>query len=99
MAPSGVPILRPPANALSPGIEWQATQSAARATYSSPLCEGPTLPAARKVLLCVADSTRAANIPPAHSKISPKRKIALESVMSFNHRARIGLHQPAEIGV
>src|SRR5215472_10423879 len=34
MAPSGVPILRPPANALPPGTEWQATQSPARATYS-----------------------------------------------------------------
>src|SRR5208282_4054982 len=45
MAPSGVPILRPPANALPPGTEWQATQSPARATYS-PLLSAVAAPCA-----------------------------------------------------
>src|SRR5258706_16108112 len=68
MAPSGVPILRPPANALPPGIEWQATQSAARAKYSPPPSGGLTLSAAR-------------DVPPAQSKISPQ-KIALETIFT-----------------
>src|SRR5271155_475352 len=45
MAPNGVPILRPPANALPPGTEWQATQSPARAKYS-PLLSGAAAPCA-----------------------------------------------------
>jgi len=68
MAPSGVPILRPPANALPPGIEWHATQSAARAKYSGSLSGGLALSAAR-------------DISPAHSKISPQTT-ALETIVT-----------------
>src|ERR1700733_12180635 len=99
MAPSGVPILRPPAHGLPPGIEWQATQSAARATYSSLPREGPAFPTPRKALSCVADSTKVANIPPAHSRISPNIRTALGTLTSLSHCARIGLHQSTEIGV
>src|SRR4029077_1155183 len=62
------PILRPPANALPPGIEWQATQSAARARYSPSLSGGLTGSAAR-------------DVPPAHSKISAQ-KTTLETIVT-----------------
>src|SRR5579863_2462296 len=68
MAPSGVPILRPPANALPPGGEWQETQSPARARYSPRLAGGLTFSSARDVA-------------PAKSKISPQKTI-LETVVT-----------------
>src|ERR1700722_1309094 len=90
MAPRGVPILRPPANPLPPGIEWQATQSAARAKYSSPLLGELTLPRSRRVDLCPDARTRQATIPPAHSNVTPPKRTALE---------RIALCRSAEIGI
>src|SRR6266403_709892 len=94
MAPSSVPILRPPANALPPGIEWQATQSAARARYSPSLSGGLTGPAAR-------------DIPPVQSKISAqktplnrmsaslKRRVSVRSTLLSAGRLR----RSTEIGI
>src|ERR1700720_713113 len=82
MAPRGVPILRPPAKPLPPGIEWQATQSAARAKYSSPLPGELALPESRRLDLCPDASTRQANIPPAHSKVTPPKRTALETTVN-----------------
>ena len=67
MAPIGVPILRPPAKALPPGTEWQATQSPARARYSPRLTGGLTLVGAR-------------DAQPANSTSSPQ-KIVLETIV------------------
>src|SRR5882724_2421961 len=94
MAPSGVPILRPPANALPPGIEWQAMQSAARARYSPSLSKGLTGPAAR-------------DVPPAHGKISAQKTTLERIVTSLNSRASAaprflsagGLCRSTEIGI
>src|SRR6202040_333855 len=90
MAPRGVPILMPPANPLPPGIEWQATQSAARTKYSSPSWGKLTLPESCRVDLCPDARTRQANIPPAHSKVAPHKRTALE---------RIALYRSTEIGI
>src|ERR1700728_861511 len=68
MAPSGEPILRPPANALPPGTEWQATQSPARAKYSPGLLGGLTFSSAR-------------DVPTENSKSSPQKTI-LEIVVT-----------------
>src|SRR5258705_11101680 len=81
MAPSGVPILRPPANALPLGIEWQATQSAARAKYSPSPSGGLTGSAAR-------------DVPPAQSKTSAQ-KPTLETIVTslkLSRSAEIGIH-------
>src|ERR1700690_608495 len=74
MGPSGVPILRPPANALSPGIEWQATQSPARARYSESMSAGLALSPAR-------------DVPPVHSRISPQITALETIVRCLNPRA------------
>src|SRR5579863_1142630 len=94
MAPTGVPILRPPANPLPPGIEWQATQSATRAKYSSRLPGEPALPGSRRVDLCPDTRTRQANIPPAHSKVTPPKRTALEATerIALCRSAKIGIH-------
>src|SRR6185437_1710479 len=70
MLPSGEPILRPPANALPPGAEWQDTQSAARARYSPGLLGG-----------LVFSSARAVAAPAANSASSPQ-SIVLEIVVT-----------------
>src|SRR6185437_7118748 len=56
MAPSGVPILRPPAKALPPGTEWQATQSPARARYSPWLLGAETLSSARAAAPAISNA-------------------------------------------
>src|SRR4029077_1595778 len=94
MAPSGVPILRPPANALPPGIEWQATQSAARARYSPSPSGGLTRSAAR-------------DVPLAQSKISAQETTLETIVTSLNRgvspRSTLlsagGLCRSTEIGI
>src|SRR5580700_9738101 len=94
MAPSGVPILRPPANALPPGIEWQATQSAARAKYSPSLIGGLKGSAAR-------------DVPPTQSEISAQKTTLETIVTSLDPRVgaapRFGplavLCRRAEIGI
>src|ERR1700722_15129727 len=89
MAPRGVPILRPPANPLPPGIEWQATQSAALAKYSSPIPEELSLPGSRRVDLCPDIRTTHISIPPAHSKVAPHKRTALETLCCATE---IGIH-------
>src|SRR5450432_760060 len=82
MAPNGMPILSPPANALPPGMEWQATQSEARAKYSSPPTGGATLSAAR-------------DAPLAHSRIR-LQKAVFETIATFlNSR---GMPAPCVLG-
>src|ERR1700733_8654216 len=94
MAPTGVPILRPPANPLPPGIEWQATQSATRAEYSSPLRGELRFPGSRRLDLCPDARTRQANIPPAHSKVTPPKRTPLEAAerIALCRSAKVGIH-------
>src|ERR1700735_1834327 len=68
MAPSGEPILRPPANALPPGTEWQGTQSPAPAQHSPGVLGGLTFSSAR-------------DVPTENSKSSPQKTI-LEIVVT-----------------
>src|SRR5271169_5447940 len=67
MAPSGLPIFRPPAKALPPGAEWQATQSPARARYSPEFFAG------------AASSARAVTAP---SERNSAQRIVLETVVT-----------------
>src|SRR5271168_146516 len=81
MAPSGVPILRPPANALPPGTEWQATQSPARATYS------PLLSAAVSPRACASGAAPSTNRATARRLIRPKSGRARRQVVIHDRQA------------
>src|ERR1700722_13825567 len=102
MAPRGVPILRPPANPLPPGTEWQATQSAVRAKYSSPSSGRLALPGSRRLDLGPDARTRQANTPPAHSTITPLRTTARETTFTSQLpgrcRSMFLFERPAPLG-
>src|ERR1700722_16316107 len=83
MLPPGLPIWSPPANALPPGTEWQATQSPARATYSP--------------LLGAASSARATGA--AANIRSSEQRIAYRLVATFHSPGAAGCARPLMVSI
>src|SRR5882757_602529 len=92
----GVPMRRPPANALPPFAEWQATQSPARARYSPLLAVA--MPSAVSVSGVTAGWACRGTLAPKTKSATAKNLdwLIIRSTLSAQHVMRAARHRAAD---